>query len=103
MRFPGGPGFGFYSVVTDVVGGLLFILAVVVVVGLIVILVRFLLVATRAAEIYIAKNRPSEGVTSPGAPAPVTPPAEPVTTGTLPTTPTLATTPRTRTPKPPVV
>jgi hypothetical protein len=104
MRFPpNGPGFGFYTVFADVMAGLVFIVCLVIVVGLIVLLVRFLLVATKAAELYVAKNRPViETTTTPVG----TPAATPVATATATTpTPTVTrpapTTTRTRVPKTP--
>jgi hypothetical protein len=108
MRFPhgGGPGFGLYSIFADVAAGLAFILGFVIVVGLIVLLVRFLLVATRAAELYVANNRPAEHAVTPTpvTPEPPAPPA-PEATSSVATTPVVApartSTPRTRTPKPP--
>jgi hypothetical protein len=88
MRFPhpGGPG-AFTAVFTDVIAGLVFIICFVIVVGLLVVLVRFLLVATKAAEIYVAKNS-----TPPAREPAVTPP---------PATPTPAPAARTRAPKSP--
>jgi hypothetical protein len=57
MRFPHPGGFGAFSTVfTDILAGLAFIICFVIVVGLLVVLVRFLLVATKAAEIYVARN-----------------------------------------------
>jgi predicted lipid-binding transport protein (Tim44 family) len=104
MRFPHGPGFGaFGGIIESVVAGMFFLLCFAVVVGLLFVLVRFLLIATKAAEIYVAKNSTAQPV----APATTAPAATtPVTTTTASTTP-IATapvtkpTPRTRTPKPP--
>jgi hypothetical protein len=100
MRFPGhGPSFGFFSVISDVAEGLFFIIVFAVVVGLLVLLVRFLLVATKAAEIYVAKNR-AAGETAVSSAAPV---AAPTTVDTSPMTPLseTAAAPRKRTPKVP--
>jgi hypothetical protein len=87
MRIPYVPGgFGLLgSVFTDILAGLVFIILFVVVVGVLFVLVRFLLVATKAAEVYIAKNSPT-GATTPA----VLPAAT-------------ATPPRTRVPKTPTV
>jgi hypothetical protein len=72
MRIPHGPGFGaFGGIVESIIAGLFFILCFLIVVGLLVVLVRFLWVATKAAEIYIAKN--SE--TRPDSPTTATPEA----------------------------
>jgi hypothetical protein len=95
---PHTPGFGFYTVANDVVAGLAFIIGFVVVVGLIVLLVRFLLVATKAAELYIANNRPADPqVPTATATATSAPPATPVVVPAAAAKPT----PRTRSPKPP--
>jgi hypothetical protein len=79
MQFPhpgGGPGFGFLGTVfTDILAGFVFVIVVVLVVAVLVVLVRFLLTATRAAELYIANN------TAKDEPAIVeTPPAAPTAT-----------------------
>jgi predicted lipid-binding transport protein (Tim44 family) len=70
MRIPHGPGgFGMLGgIFADVLAGLVFILCFIIVIGLLFVLVRFLLVATKAAEIYVAKNGPAQPVT-PAAPA----------------------------------
>jgi len=69
---PGGFG-GFQTVITDVAAGLVFIIAFVVVVGLLVLIVRFLLAMTRAAEVYVRVNthpvEPAATVATPTAPA----------------------------------
>ena len=84
------------GIFADVLAGLVFIICFIIVVGLLVVLVRFLLVATKAAEIYVAKNGPAQPV------APATPAAE-VSTTTTTATPTVKapTTTRTRTPRTP--
>jgi uncharacterized membrane protein len=58
MRIPHGPyGFGLAGgIFADILAGLMFIICFIVVVGLLFVLVRFLLVATKAAEIYVARN-----------------------------------------------
>jgi hypothetical protein len=57
MRFPNPGGFGMFGgIFSDILAGLVFIICFVIVVGLLVVLVRFLWIATRAAEIYIANN-----------------------------------------------
>jgi hypothetical protein len=71
MRFPHGPGMNGFAIVSQVAEGLVVVLCIAVIVGLLVLIVRFLLVATKAAQLYIARN---SAVT---APAPVAePPAE---------------------------
>jgi hypothetical protein len=96
MRFPHPGGFGAFSTVfTDIVAGLAFIICFVIIVGLLVVLVRFLLVATRAAELYIAKNSgaatPASTGTSTAAPAAAAPSTAPTKLA-----PVTAPTPRTR-------
>ena len=91
MRIPSGPGgFGLFDTIfTDILAGLVFIILFVIAVGVLFVLVRFLWVATKAAELYIARNQVThqDAATS-----------EVVT---RPTTTTAATTPRTRTTKTP--
>lgn len=131
MRFPPGHGIGLLGTIfTDILAGLVFIILLIVGVGVLFLLVRFLLVATKAAELYISKNggaqtdptstdatkpdAPTKPVTTPASatpattkPTPTTTPTKPMTTTsgtTKPTTTTSATTPttaRTRTTKTP--
>ena len=57
MRFPHPGGFGLVgTILTDVLAGIVFLIVFAVVVALLIVLVRFLLTATRAAELYIANN-----------------------------------------------
>jgi cytoskeletal protein RodZ len=77
------------GIFADVLAGLVFIICFIVVVGLLVVLVRFLLVATKAAEIYIAKNGPAR------------PTVESTPAATSPTTTTTPAATRTRAPKAP--
>ncbi|MEP6480657.1 MAG: hypothetical protein ABJA94_01475 [Rhodoglobus sp.] len=96
---------GFTHLVTLIVGGLLSFFLFLVVVALLFLLVRFLLVGTRAAHLYIAKNSPA--ATTPAArPATTaaavakaaTAPAKPAAASAKPTTKATA---KPRTPKPP--
>jgi cytoskeletal protein RodZ len=74
-------GFGFFGgIFADVLAGLVFIICFAVVVGVLVVLVRFLLVATRAAELYIARNSAKTTTT-----ATTTEPAATRSTATSPT------------------
>ena len=93
MRIPHGPGgFGMLGgIFADVLTGLIFIICFVIVVGLLVVLVRFLLVATKAAEIYVWKNAPAQPI------APATPAASETTTTTS-TTPASPTSPTAKAP-----
>ena len=70
-----------------VVWGFFSLLALAVIVGLVFLLVRFLLVATRAAQLYVQKNEPAKTVAPP---APTVPP--------VPSAPASATTPTTTVP-----
>jgi hypothetical protein len=92
MHFPHGPGgFGMFGgVIESVIAGLFFIVCFAIVVGLLFVLVRFLLVATKAAELYVARNSAAA-------------PAEPVASAPVTTAPTpvATTTSRTRATKPP--
>lgn len=112
MRFPHPGGFGGFGgagvIFGDVVAGLFFLIVFAVVVGLIFLLVRYLLVATRAAELYIANNSaPVAPVVTPVAPAGGTTTeatvAEPAATTPVVAKPVVtkpaATKPTTRTPK----
>ena len=95
MRIPhgSGPGFGLYSIFADVVAGLGFIIGLAVVVGLIVLLVRFLLIATKAAELYVANNRPLNptAATPPASTASTTAPPMAATTPVVPPAPVATT------------
>jgi predicted lipid-binding transport protein (Tim44 family) len=72
MRFPNPGGFGMFGgIFSDILAGLVFIICFVIVVGLLVVLVRFLWIATRAAEIYIANNSSSQPTTDAAVAAPV--------------------------------
>lgn len=84
-------GFGLFGLLGIIVWGFFALLALAVAVGLIFLLVRFLLVATRAAQLYISRNgRATPGV-APGAPD--SPPAEPATSSVAPPTSTAPTAP----------
>lgn len=54
-----------YYLINRLFFGVFCLLAAIAITGLIVLLVRFLLVATRAAQIYVAKNEPSAPVLAP--------------------------------------
>lgn len=74
-----------------VVWGFFSLLALAVIVGLVFLLVRFLLVATRAAQLYVQQNEPAKTV-APQAPAVPPVPSAPASA----TTPTTATVPTTK-------
>jgi hypothetical protein len=84
--FDGGHGWGFFGVMstiaTWVTGLLLFLIWLTVVI----LFVRFLLIATRAAKVYLRNNGEADGVLPPRVMAPAAPVA--TTTATAPTKPT---------------
>jgi cell division protein FtsN len=70
---PGMWGLGWFGhIVGAIVGGLVSLLVLLVVAGILFLLVRFLLVATTAARIYVAKNTPAAPTDSLGDAAPAT-------------------------------
>jgi cytoskeletal protein RodZ len=90
-----GWGNGFISVIGMFVCGVLAILAFAIAVGLIFLLVRFLLVATRAAQLYVAEHEPPRPMTptAPATPAaPAAPAAKTAPAAAASTTPAAATT-----------
>lgn len=101
-------GAGALGLVGLVVWGFFSLLALAVIVGLVFLLVRFLLVATRAAQLYVQKNEPAKTVAPPAptvlpvpsAPASATTPTT-ATTATAPTTTATAPTTKPHTPKTP--
>jgi cytoskeletal protein RodZ len=93
---PGGYGF-FGTIFVDVLAGLVFLIGFLIVAGLIAVLVRFLLVATKAAQLYLDNNSsPKDASATPvepvaTAPVPPAPPAPPApTTAKTPSAPTVA-------------
>ena len=104
-----GPGMGFHGAfgfLAGLISVLFFLLCLAVVIGLIFLLVRFLLVGTRAAQLYVAQHEPAKPaatetiVTARPAAAPATTTA-PATAAKPATTTKPATTSRPRTPKAP--
>jgi cytoskeletal protein RodZ len=98
---PGGPGFGFhwFWTIGSFLFGLVLFAAFVVV---IVLLVRYLLVATKAHQHYLDSHRTSStSASSAPATSPTTPPTTPTTDPTPPNVPAGTKPTRTRTPKPP--
>ena len=87
---PDGPGFGpwgggWWHVLTLVLGGFVWLLAIALILAVLFFLIRFLLVATRAAQLYVHQHSPAEPArperTAPGAAATVV--APPVSTATV--------------------
>ena len=80
-----GPGFGpwggdWLRILTFVIGGFVWLLAIALTLAVLFFLIRFLLVATRAAQLYVNQHAPAEparpaATTAPGATS--TPPAKP--------------------------
>lgn len=104
MDFDGpfdGPGFGpwggWLHAVTLILGGFVWLLGVALLLAVVFFLIRFLLVATRAAQIYVNRHSPAEperaadtapasAATSPAASTPTTtPPTASTPTATTPT------------------
>lgn len=102
MGFPHGRGFNGFAILSQIVEGLVVILCIAVIVGLLVLLVRFLLVATKAAELYVARNGApvARADVVPDAPVETALATEPPVTQ-QPTTTTRPTSARTRTTKTP--
>lgn len=100
-----GPMMGGFGLLGMVLYGIFTLIAIGISVGVTILLVRFLVITTKAAQLYIAKNSPAKAANaSPVTPAPAaTTPAKAATPAAA--TPAKATTPtKPRTPKtPPVV
>ena len=78
-------GFGWFGpLLMNVLCGILAIFTMLVVIGLIFLLVRFLLVGTKAAQLYLAKNAPPAATPATTATTPATAPAKPRTPKTPP-------------------
>lgn len=78
--YDGGYGFGgFWHLILGIFFGVGQVLAILVFLGVLFLLVRFLLVATRAAHVYIAKNAPAAKPVPPAATKPAAA-ARPTTT-----------------------
>ena len=96
-----GPGGGGIAHVFLAIGGfVVWLIALAVIVGILVLLVRFLLVATRAAKLYVATHEPAKPVAHTPAPATTSPAvvSDPVSEPLA----KPAAKPRTPRPKPPV-
>ena len=64
-----GFGHGFISIMGGMFFAMIWMLCFIVVVGVLFLLVRFLLVGTRAAQLYVAKNEPPRPAAAKAAPA----------------------------------
>lgn len=70
---PGMWGFGWFGhVVGTIIGGLLTLFVVLVIAGLVFLLVRFLIVATRAAQLYVDRHAPTTPASPTASAAPTT-------------------------------
>ena len=80
--------FGFVHVVGLIAYGVFALLALAVVTGLVILLVRFLLIGTKAAQLYVSKNSPTKtaspvtGPATSGSTEPASRPTPPTTTPT---------------------
>ena len=95
-------GFDAFHILGIIVWGMASLVALLIIVGILILLVRYLLVATKSHQLYLANNSPA----APAEPSSATPagaaPTSPTPTTPAPTTPTPTTpAPRTRTPKSP--
>lgn len=98
-----GPGWGFWHSLQAIFASLGGFLLVLILLAIAVLLVRYLLIATKAAELYLAQNKPTDPGTTTWAanPAAPTAPTTPVVPDVPPTPPTTTPAPRTRAPKTP--
>lgn len=96
MNFDGPDmGFGFAQFLMTALTGVAFLVGFAIIGGVLFLLVRFLLVATVAAQIYVAKNRPAEPATpATASPAPAAT-VKPTPAATKPTPVTKPATPKT--------
>jgi fatty acid desaturase len=94
---PHGIGIAWTHIAAEVIAGLFFIVVAVVVIGVLFFLVRFLIVSTRAAEIYIREHEPKQDAAA--APPATTTTSEPVVPPLV--KPVTKAPPRLRTPKTP--
>ena len=90
-----GPGFGpwgggWWHALTLVIGGFIWLLAIALALAVIFFLIRFLLVATRAAQLYVNQHAPAEPA------RPTTPEAAPAAAPAAPATPAATTTAATK-------
>jgi Na+-transporting methylmalonyl-CoA/oxaloacetate decarboxylase gamma subunit len=70
MYGPGFDGLPFGHLIFTIISGLVSLIGLAIVIAVLFLFVRFLLVATRAAQVYVAKNSPAEPVSPATAAAP---------------------------------
>lgn len=78
MYGPGFDGLPFGHLIVTIIGGLVWLIALAITIAVLFLFIRFLLVATKAAQVYVARNAPVEPASAPTAPAAApaaTPPA----------------------------
>lgn len=97
-----GPEIGYapwWHITTLILGGFVWLLGIALMLAVLFFLIRFLLVATRAAQLYVNQHAPAEAAR----PTEAAPAATPATTSTTAATPTAATkpAPKPRTPRKP--
>ena len=84
--FGWGFGHGLFSVFANVVAGLAFMLCVTITLAVLFLLVRFLLVGTRAAQLYVARHEPERPTRASSTPPVGSPPVGTPPTDSDPTT-----------------
>ncbi len=78
MYGPGFDGLPFGHLIVTIIGGFVWLIALAITIAVLFLFIRFLLVATKAAQVYVARNAPVEPAaakTASAAPAPTTPAA----------------------------
>lgn len=75
MYGPGFDGLPFGHLIVTIIGGFVWLIALAITIAVLFLFIRFLLVATKAAQVYVARNSSVEP-----APAPTTPPTTPAAT-----------------------
>lgn len=78
MYGPGFDGLPFGHLIVTIIGGFVWLLALAITIAVLFLFIRFLLVATKAAQVYVARNTPVEPASAPTTPATApaaTPPA----------------------------
>lgn len=80
MYGPGFDGAPFGHLIFTIIGGLVWLIALAITIAVLFLFIRFLLVATKAAQVYVARNAPVEPTAAPSTPATTAPVATPPTT-----------------------
>jgi hypothetical protein len=69
MYGPGFDGAPFGHLIFTIIGGLVWLIALAITIAVLFLFIRFLLVATKAAQVYVARNTPVEPTAAPSTPA----------------------------------